>query len=124
MLSSSSSPWTRLKPLASQRQLLVFENTINKELIRSLHVYPLETGERVLVRKRWSLRGNGGGPSSSIAGVSTFQFPPRELFEGRVFGLWLCSFAFHAHRLPRFFFIPCSLSISRKRSSVGIEVIQ
>ncbi|KAK8673356.1 hypothetical protein V6N13_111698 [Hibiscus sabdariffa] len=94
--------------------LLVFENTVNKELIRSLHVYRLENGEENEVEREFLLRKDGPYVETAAAPLLLLQgFPPQELFEGRVIGLWLCSFAFHAHRLPRFFLIPSLLSISR-----------
>ncbi|XVE87536.1 hypothetical protein DITRI_Ditri18aG0125700 [Diplodiscus trichospermus] len=103
-----------LSQTSSLVTLLVFENTINKELIRSLHVYRLENGDETEVEKEFLLRKDGPYVEMAATPLLRLQgFPVQELFEGRVIGLWLCVFAYHVHRLPRFFFIPSLLSISR-----------
>ncbi|MBA0824317.1 hypothetical protein Goarm_020994 [Gossypium armourianum] len=104
--------------------LVVFENTINKELIRSLHVYRLENGEENEVEREFVFRKDGPYVETAAAPLLLLQgVPAHELFEGRVIGLWLCSFAFHAHRLPRFFFIPSLLSISRNPKLKSIPTL-
>ncbi|GMI68257.1 RWP-RK domain-containing 5 [Hibiscus trionum] len=104
--------------------LLVFENTINKELIRSLHVYRLENGEENEVEREFVFRKDGPYVETAAAPLLLLQgFSPQEVFEGRVIGLWLCSFAFHARRLPRFFFIPSLLSITRNPKLKSIPTL-
>ncbi|KAE8723159.1 hypothetical protein F3Y22_tig00012936pilonHSYRG00026 [Hibiscus syriacus] len=75
--------------------LLVFENTINKELIRSLHVYRLDNGEENEVEREFVFRKDGPFVETAAAPLLLLQgFPPQELFEGRVIGLWLCFLLF------------------------------
>ncbi|OMO98077.1 Plant regulator RWP-RK [Corchorus capsularis] len=103
-----------LSQTPSLTTLLVFENTINKELIRTLHVYRLDNEEEHEVEREFVFR--KGAPYVEMAATPLLRlqgFRPQDLFEGRVLGLWLCVFAFHANRLPRFFSIPSLLSISR-----------
>lgn len=78
-------------------------------------MYGIEDGdeeeevERAFVFKR-------DGPYVEMAAnpiLRLFKFQAPELIEGKISGLWLCIFAFHADRLPRFSRIPPLLSISR-----------
>ncbi|GLU19672.1 hypothetical protein SLE2022_359080 [Rubroshorea leprosula] len=98
----------------SIKTLLVFEHTINKELIKSLHVYRLEDGKEKEDEREFVFRRDG--PYVEMAAnplLRSQKFRVSELFHGRVTGLWLCIFAFHADRLPHLFPIPPVLSITR-----------
>ncbi|XVF62296.1 hypothetical protein PTKIN_Ptkin08bG0206100 [Pterospermum kingtungense] len=94
--------------------LVVFENTINRELIRSLHVYRSENGDEKEVEKEFLLTKDGPYVERAATPLLRLQgFRAKDLSEGRLIGLWLCVFAYHVHRLRPFFFIPSLLSVSR-----------
>ncbi|XWS42231.1 hypothetical protein CRYUN_Cryun17cG0150300 [Craigia yunnanensis] len=113
-----------LSQTPSVTTLLVFENTINKELIRSLHVYRWENGDENEVEKEFLLRKDAPYVELVTTPLLRLQgFRIEELFEGRVIGLWLCVFVYHAHRLPHFFFIPSLLSISRNPKLKSIPTL-
>ncbi|GLT82531.1 hypothetical protein SLE2022_008950 [Rubroshorea leprosula] len=101
-----------LAKASSLATLLVFENTINRELIRSLHVYRLADGKENEVEREFVFKRNG--PYAEMAAnplLKLQKFRVSELSEGKVTGLWLCIFAFHADGPPHR--IPPLLSISR-----------
>ncbi|KAJ9146867.1 hypothetical protein P3X46_029085 [Hevea brasiliensis] len=94
--------------------LFVFENTINREFIRSLHVYQLKDGKDREVEREFLF--SVDGPYVEMATKSLLRlgrFRGMELFEGQVIGLWRCIFAFHAHHSSHLSHIPSLLSISR-----------
>ncbi|XP_044470797.1 protein RKD5 isoform X2 [Mangifera indica] len=94
--------------------LFVFENTINKELIRSLHVYRLENGKERQVEREFLFRKKGSYVEMAATPLLRLRgFQVSELFEGRVIGLWFCLFAFHADSSPSSTNIPPVLLISR-----------
>ncbi|KAJ4714367.1 RWP-RK domain containing protein [Melia azedarach] len=97
------------------KALFVFENTMNTELVRSLHVYGFENGKDKQVEREFLFKEKGpyvemvANPILRLRG-----FQVSELFEGRVIGLWLCIFAFRAAEFsPSFINFPPKLSISR-----------
>ncbi|KAG2695184.1 hypothetical protein I3760_07G003000 [Carya illinoinensis] len=96
------------------KDLLVFQNTINEELIRSMHVYQLENGKENEV-ERGFLFSVSGSYMEIEANPALFllKFRPSEVFEGLMNGFWLCIFAYHADRSPHLACIPSLLSISR-----------
>ncbi|XP_031269342.1 protein RKD5 isoform X1 [Pistacia vera] len=94
--------------------LFVFENTINKELIRSLHVYRLKDGKEKQVEREFLFKKRGSYVEMAATPLLRLRgFQVSELFEGRVIGLWLCLFAFHADSSPTSINIPPVLLISR-----------
>ncbi|XP_035538657.1 protein RKD5-like isoform X2 [Juglans regia] len=96
------------------KALLVFQNTINEELIRSMHVYQLENGKENEV-ERGFLFSVSGSYMEIEANPALFllKFRPSEVFEGLMNGFWLCIFAYHADHSPHLTCIPSLLSISR-----------
>ncbi|KAJ0040723.1 hypothetical protein Pint_28706 [Pistacia integerrima] len=94
--------------------LFVFENTINKELIRSLHVYRLKDGKEKQVEREFLFKKRGSYVEMAATPLLRLRgFQVSELFEGRVIGLWLCLFTFHADSSPTSINIPPVLLISR-----------
>ncbi|XP_041017201.1 protein RKD5 isoform X2 [Juglans microcarpa x Juglans regia] len=96
------------------KALLVFQNTVNEELIRSMHVYQLENGKENEV-ERGFLFSVSGSYMEIEANPALFllKFRPSEVFEGLMNGFWLCIFAYHADRSPHLTCIPSLLSIAR-----------
>ncbi|KAK3224356.1 hypothetical protein Dsin_011381 [Dipteronia sinensis] len=93
--------------------LIVFENTMNKELVRSLHVYRFEDGNEKQVEREFLFKKRG----SYVEMVATPIFKVKEFrvsdfFQGRVFGVWLSIFVFDAHFPPTLNHIPPLLLIS------------
>ncbi|XP_077246328.1 protein RKD5-like isoform X2 [Tasmannia lanceolata] len=105
--------------------LAVFKNILNEELIRSIHVYRLEDGKEKIVEREFMF-----SPSSYVEMVAhpLIKFPKyRELFEGKMIGLWLCMLAFDIEVSTISAPIPSILTISRQRllerEKEGIETI-
>ncbi|KDP43764.1 hypothetical protein JCGZ_22391 [Jatropha curcas] len=104
--------------------LLVFQNTINTELIRCLHVYRLEDGKEKEVQREFLF--SVDNPYIEIAAnplLMLGRFKVMELFEGQVIGLWQCMFAFHADHPPHLSHIPSLLSISRNPKLKSIPTL-
>ncbi|TQD85915.1 hypothetical protein C1H46_028532 [Malus baccata] len=96
------------------RSLLVFKNTINHELIRSLHVYGLDEGKRNEVEREFVFRENGlyvELPAEPL--LRLMKFPASQVLQGHVNGCWVCILAFHENSPPDFTCIPSILSVSR-----------
>ncbi|OAY57657.1 protein RKD5 isoform X1 [Manihot esculenta] len=94
--------------------LRIFQNTINREFIRSLHVYRLKDGTDKEVEREF-LFSDDGPYVEMVANplLRLDRFRVLELFEGQVIGVWHCIFAFNAHHSPHLSRIPSLLSISR-----------
>ncbi|GAV83047.1 RWP-RK domain-containing protein [Cephalotus follicularis] len=105
----------------SLKALLVFENTINKELIRSLHVYRLEDGKESEEEKEFVFKRDGSYVEMVATPLLRLQTcRVLELFQGQVFGLWVCILAFHLGHLVH---IPPILSISRNPKLKSIPAL-
>ncbi|XP_077246329.1 protein RKD5-like isoform X3 [Tasmannia lanceolata] len=99
--------------------LAVFKNILNEELIRSIHVYRLEDGKEKIVEREFMF-----SPSSYVEMVAhpLIKFPKyRELFEGKMIGLWLCMLAFDIEVSTISAPIPSILTISRFSQQVVSE---
>ncbi|XP_031269344.1 protein RKD5 isoform X3 [Pistacia vera] len=102
--------------------LFVFENTINKELIRSLHVYRLKDGKEKQVEREFLFKKRGSYVEMAATPLLRLRgFQVSELFEGRVIGLWLCLFAFHADSSPTSINIPPVLLISSRTGDLELS---
>ncbi|KAL6224393.1 hypothetical protein ACLB2K_003248 [Fragaria x ananassa] len=98
----------------SLRSLLVFKNTINQELIRSLHVYGLEDGKENEVEREFLFSDNSSYVELRAYPVlKLMKLNVPQVLKGYVNGCWVCILAFHANRSPNFTCIPCILSVSR-----------
>ncbi|OMO99267.1 Plant regulator RWP-RK [Corchorus olitorius] len=76
-----------LSQTPSLTTLLVFENTINKELIRTLHVYRLDNEEEHEVEREFVFRKDAPYVEMAATPLLRLQgFRPQDLFEGRVLG--------------------------------------
>ncbi|XP_050226369.1 protein RKD5 isoform X2 [Mercurialis annua] len=98
----------------SLTSLLVFQNTLKKELIRSLHVYKLKDEKEKEVEREFLF--SLDSPYVEMAANPLFRMVKigvMQVVEGQLMGLWSCIFAFHAHHSPHFTHIPSLLSISR-----------
>ncbi|KAH7519827.1 hypothetical protein FEM48_Zijuj08G0078500 [Ziziphus jujuba var. spinosa] len=97
------------------QSLLVFSNSANQELIRSLHKYRLDNGKGTEIERLFVFSKNG--PYMEMAAVpllkKSLKFRISEVYEGFVHGLWVCIFAFHAGHRPSTTCFPSILSISR-----------
>uniref|UniRef100_A0A6N2M0V0 Uncharacterized protein n=1 Tax=Salix viminalis TaxID=40686 RepID=A0A6N2M0V0_SALVM len=104
--------------------LLVFENNINKELVRSLHVYRLKDGKEKEVEREFVFSVDGpyvemkAGPMLRLR-----RFQVLELFEGQVIGLWRCIFAFHVNNPPHLSHSSFLLSVSRNPKLKSIPTL-
>ncbi|XP_027362027.1 protein RKD5 isoform X1 [Abrus precatorius] len=94
--------------------LLIFSNTIQPELIRSVHVYRQWDGEEIEVEREFVF--------SETSSYEEMQATPilrlmkshvSEVYEGYKNGVWLCIFAFHANHTPQFSHIPSLLMVTR-----------
>ncbi|CAK7355551.1 unnamed protein product [Dovyalis caffra] len=109
---------------SSLTALLVFENTINKELIRSLHVYRLKDGKEKEVEREFVFSVDGPYVEMKADPILRLRrFPVLELFEGQVIGLWHCIFAFHANNPPHLSDSPFLLSVSRNPKLKSIPTL-
>ncbi|WCJ32816.1 RWP-RK domain-containing protein [Euphorbia peplus] len=101
------------------KALLVFQNTINQELIRSLHVYGLKNaGKRKEVEREFLFSVDDS--YSEIPATPVLKIEKIEVFEGQMFGLWRCIFAFHYGIHPLKISIPSLLSISSNPKLMNI----
>ncbi|XP_077246861.1 protein RKD5-like isoform X1 [Tasmannia lanceolata] len=101
--------------------LAVFKNILNEELIRSIHVYRLEDGKEKIVEREFMF-----SPSSYVEMVAhpLIKFPKyRELFEGKMIGLWLCMLAFDIEVSTISAPIPSILTISRNPKLKSIPTL-
>ncbi|KAJ6774765.1 PROTEIN RKD5 [Salix purpurea] len=104
--------------------LLVFENNINKELVRSLHVYRFKDGKEKEVEREFVFSVDGpyvemkAGPMLRLR-----RFQVLELFEGQVIGLWRCIFAFHVNNPPHLSHSSFLLSVSRNPKLKSIPTL-
>ncbi|XP_065856907.1 protein RKD5 [Euphorbia lathyris] len=99
--------------------LWVFENTINKELIRSLHVYRLKNGEVKEVEREFLFSLDFSYvelPANPVLKIGKFG----GFVEGKVFGLWRCVFAFCSGNSSVFTQFPCLLEISSNPKLMSI----
>ncbi|KAL5557402.1 hypothetical protein UlMin_039638 [Ulmus minor] len=94
--------------------LLIFKNTFNRELIRSVHLLRLEEGKEDEVEREFVFSENGAYVEMVAEPLLRLQknFRVSEVFEGHVNGLWVCIFAFHTHNPPHISSIPSELSVS------------
>ncbi|KAK4262002.1 hypothetical protein QN277_027619 [Acacia crassicarpa] len=94
--------------------LLVFQNTIEEELIRSVHVYRLRDGRESEVEREFVFSRSGSYGemrATPILRLQKFRVP--EVPEGYQNGVWLCVFAFHADHKPQCSRVPRLLSVTR-----------
>ncbi|MED6133781.1 hypothetical protein PIB30_031444 [Stylosanthes scabra] len=99
--------------------LLVFNNTIQPELFRSVHVYCrklLDGDEReeAVVEREFVLSQSGSYMEMNCTPILTsLNLCVADVCEGYKNGVWLCVFAFHAHHTPQFKHIPSILLLTR-----------
>ncbi|XP_028795270.1 protein RKD5 isoform X2 [Neltuma alba] len=94
--------------------LLVFQNTIKEELIRSVHVYRLRDGRESEVEREFVFSRSGSYGEMRATPILTLQkFRVSEVSEGYQNGVWLCVFAFHADHKPQCSRVPRLLSVTR-----------
>ncbi|KAJ7944059.1 RWP-RK domain containing protein [Quillaja saponaria] len=94
--------------------LVIFENTINPELIRTLHVYQLKDGKEKEVEREFFFSRRGTYVEMGASPILRLQnFRPPEVVEGYVNGVWLCLFAFDISHKPQLSSIPPLLLPSR-----------
>ncbi|GLT72898.1 hypothetical protein SLA2020_447940 [Shorea laevis] len=106
------------------RALLVFQSTVNEELIRSLHVYRLEDGKEKEVEREFLFSASGSyREMEANPALILLNFRVSQVFEGLVNGFWLCIFAFHADRPPLCSCIPSLLSISRNPNLKSVPTL-
>ncbi|GMY11095.1 protein RKD5 [Fagus crenata] len=112
-------------PIHFLKALLVFQNRINEELIRSLHVYQMEDGKQNEVEREFLFSVDGSYVEMEAnPALRLLKFRVSEVvFEGLVNGLWICIFAFHSDRLPHSTCIPSLLSISRNPKLKSIPTL-
>ncbi|KAM4118609.1 hypothetical protein ACB094_02G216100 [Castanea mollissima] len=108
----------------SLKSLLVFQNRINEELIKSLHVYQVEDGKQNEIEREFLFSASGSYMEMTTnPALRLLKFRVSEVYEGLVNGLWLCILAFHADRPPHFACIPSLLSISRNPKLKSVPTI-
>ncbi|KAE9606588.1 putative transcription factor Nin-like family [Lupinus albus] len=102
-----SSPTTLLT------NLLVFNNTIQQELMRSVHVY--EGGRKVEREFVFSENGSSYVEMKKATPILIFlnNFCVSQVSEGYQNGVWHCIFAFHSNNMPQFSHIPPLLLVTR-----------
>ncbi|WJX55912.1 hypothetical protein P8452_41628 [Trifolium repens] len=103
---------------SSLTTLLLFNNTIQPELMRSVHVYRGECdgeGEEREVEREFLFSENGSYVEMQATPILRLlkSFVSQEIFEGYTNGVWLCIFAFHAYNTPPFSHIPTLLLVTR-----------
>ncbi|KAJ6996924.1 protein RKD5 [Populus alba] len=104
--------------------LLVFENNINKELVRSLHVYRLKDGKEKEVEREFVFSVDGPYVEMKAGPILRLRrFQVLELFEGLVIGLWRCIFAFHVNNPPHLSHSSFLLSVSRNPKLKSIPTL-
>ncbi|KAK0606837.1 hypothetical protein LWI29_004996 [Acer saccharum] len=86
---------------------------MNKELVRSLHVYRFEDGNEKQVEREFLLKKRGSYVEMMATPIfKVKEFRVSDFFQGRVFGVWLSIFVFDAHFPPTLNHIPPLLLIS------------
>ncbi|KAK9284798.1 hypothetical protein L1049_023975 [Liquidambar formosana] len=104
--------------------LVVFKNTLNEELIRSLHVYRFGDGKEKEVEREFVFPADGPYVEMEAHPLLRIQrFQVSELFAGQVIGMWLCLYAFDADRPPLSAHIPSLLSIFRNSKLKSIPTL-
>ncbi|QCD91203.1 protein RKD5 [Vigna unguiculata] len=94
--------------------LLLFNNTLQPELIRSVHVYRQGDEEERAVEREFLFSECGSYGEMQATPILKFvKSHVSQVFEGYKNGVWLCIFAFHAHQTPQFSRIPPFLLVSR-----------
>ncbi|KAL2348691.1 hypothetical protein Fmac_002691 [Flemingia macrophylla] len=94
--------------------LLVFNNTLHTELMRSVHVYRQGDGEEREVEREFVF--SESGHYGEMQATPIFRLEKScvsEVREGYRNGVWLCIFAFHADHTPQLFGIPSLLLVTR-----------
>ncbi|XP_047169219.1 protein RKD5 isoform X2 [Vigna umbellata] len=94
--------------------LLLFNNTVQPELMRSLHVYRQGDEEERAVEREFLFSECGSYVEMQATPILKFvKSHVSQVFQGYKNGVWLCIFAFHADHTPRFCRIPPLLLVSR-----------
>ncbi|KAK7307435.1 hypothetical protein VNO77_40494 [Canavalia gladiata] len=94
--------------------LLVFNNTIQPELIRSVHVYHQWDEEEREVEREFLFSESGSYVEMQATPILRLQKSlVSEVHEGYKNGVWLCIFAFHSDHTPQFSSIPSMLLVTR-----------
>ncbi|XP_062102765.1 protein RKD5 [Humulus lupulus] len=97
--------------------LLIFKNTLNRELIRSLHAYRWSDGKESEVEREFVFSTNGTynemEANPLLLGLTDCRVS--DVSKGLVNGLWVCIFAFHNHHphFPHLTSIPSLLTPSK-----------
>ncbi|RDY11143.1 Protein RKD5, partial [Mucuna pruriens] len=87
--------------------LLVFNNTVQSELMRSVHVYQQGDGdEREVEREFVFSESDSYGEMQTTPILRLVKSRVSQVCEGYKNGVWLCIFAFHADHTPQFSRIP------------------
>ncbi|XP_061346026.1 protein RKD5-like [Gastrolobium bilobum] len=101
---------------SSLTNLLVFNNTIQRELIRSVHVYRECDGEEREVEREFAFSESGSYEEMQATPIlRLMKFRVSEVYEGYQNGVWLCIFAFHFDHTPQFSHIPSLLLVTRNQ---------
>nr|GEZ16081.1 hypothetical protein [Tanacetum cinerariifolium] len=83
----------------SLKALVAFRNLICQELIRTVHLYRLESGEEEVVEREYVFHKETDYEEISFCKVFTLQkFEVSSHFEGLTNGVWLCIFVFDKER--------------------------
>ncbi|XP_058772676.1 protein RKD5 [Vicia villosa] len=101
---------------SSLTNLLLFNNTVQPELMRSVHVYRGECdGEETEVEREFVFSETAPYVEMQATPIFTLlkSFACREVSQGDKNGVWLCVFAFHACNSPQFSHIPSLLLVAR-----------
>ncbi|XP_014520329.1 protein RKD5 isoform X2 [Vigna radiata var. radiata] len=94
--------------------LLLFNNTVQPELMRSLHVYRQGDEEERAVEREFVFSECGSYVEMQATPILKFvKSHVSRVFQGYKNGVWLCIFAYHADHTPRFYRIPPLLLVSR-----------
>ncbi|BAT99879.1 hypothetical protein LR48_Vigan06g059400 [Vigna angularis] len=94
--------------------LLLFNNTVQPELMRSLHVYRQGDEEERAVEREFLFSECGSYVEMQATPILKFvKSHVSQVFQGYKNGVWLCIFAFHDDHTPRFCRIPPLLLVSR-----------
>ncbi|KAK7309406.1 hypothetical protein RJT34_06110 [Clitoria ternatea] len=98
----------------SLTNLLLFNNTIQPELIRSVHVYRQPDGEQKEAEREFLFSDNGSYVEMQATPIlRLLKSHVSQVCEGYQNGVWLCFFAFHADHTPQFSRIPSMLLTTR-----------
>ncbi|XP_020217756.1 protein RKD5 [Cajanus cajan] len=94
--------------------LLLLNNTLQPELMRSVHVYRQGEGEEREVEREFVF--SESGSYGEMQATPIFRLKKScvsEVCEGYRNGVWLCIFAFHVDHTPQFSGIPPLLLVTR-----------